>query len=96
MRSRPTDEEFKDLKRKRAEAVRAAVKAFCDEHGWDSETVQFHSADTDAICYCACPDGPCQHIWDGPQYESEDGCMFSATCSRCDAVAAFHDLRCAP
>ena len=54
-----------------------------------------HSFDFD-VCYCNCPDGLCEHSWDGPTYESEDGCMMSATCSRCGAVAAYHDMRVGP
>lgn len=95
MTTRPSDEEFDELKRKRDEAIRAIVKAVCEEEGWDASEVKFHSPDMSG-CYCACPDGPCQHVWDGAQYTSEDECMFSATCSRCGAVAAYHDLRCAP
>lgn len=94
MKPRPSDEEFEQLKRHRDEDIRATVKAICEKHGWDPNEVSVHSPDMGG-CYCGCPDGPCQHIWDGPQYDSEDGLMFSATCSRCGAVAAYHDMRCA-
>jgi hypothetical protein len=38
----------------------------------------------------------CDHVWDGEPYESEDGCISSATCSRCGAVAMYHDMRFGP
>lgn len=96
-KSRPTDAEFEELKRQRDEGVAKALADVCKKHGWDPVGVKAHvSHASSADCYCACPDGPCQHTWDGPIYESEDGCMRSATCSRCGAVAAYHDMRCGP
>ena len=47
-------------------------------------------------CKCRCPDGPCEHVWDGPWWESEDGTEGSATCSRCGMLASDHDLWVAP
>jgi len=94
-RLRPTDAEFEELKRKRDEAILATVKRVCEEQGWDPATVRTHVSGSDH-CYCACPDGPCQHIWDGPEHVSEDEHLFSATCSRCGSVAFYHDMRCAP
>ncbi len=100
---RPTDEEFAELARKRDEAVAETVKALCEKHGWDPAKVGFHASHMHG-CYCACPDGPCQHIWDGPQKpigleEGEDernAPGWSVTCSRCGADAMSHDMRCAP
>ena len=42
------------------------------------------------ICRCRCPDGPCEHVWDGPG--ETDGHMSSATCSRCGKSALSHSL----
>lgn len=94
-RERPTDEQFEELKRKRDQAVAAMVDKVCEEQGWDRSKVGFHASHMDG-CYCACPDGPCQHVWDGPEYVSEDEGLVSVTCSLCSAVAAYHDMRCAP
>lgn len=47
-------------------------------------------------CRCQCPDGPCEHVWDGPWAESEDGLLQTATCSRCGMWASDHDLWVAP
>jgi hypothetical protein len=95
MKPRPTDAEFEELKRKRDESVRRSVAKICEEEGWDPAQTSFHASHHDG-CYCDCPDGPCQHVWDGPDYTSDDQCMVSVTCSRCGAVCAYHDMRCAP
>lgn len=103
MRQRPTDEEFAELARKRDEAVEAMVSAMCEKHGWDRSKTAFHASHMHG-CYCACPDGPCQHIWDGPSQpigleEGEDprsASCWSVTCSRCGCDAMSHDMRCMP
>ena len=92
---RPTEAEFEELKSKRDEAVSKMVESICKKQGWDPNTVTSHVSHSYG-CYCACPDGPCQHLWDGPEYVSDDECMMSVTCSLCGAVAAYHDMRCAP
>jgi len=40
----------------------------------------------------------CDHDWSGPSKETDVmGCRGeSATCSKCDDVAVFHDMRCGP
>ena len=92
MRERPTDEEFAELKRNRDEGIRKVIAATCAELGLDPNEAHVHSRDLGAECYCACPDGPCQHTWDGPEYTEDNGCMSSTTCSRCGAVAFYHDM----
>lgn len=93
MKPRLTDAEFEELKRKRNEATREMVKKLCEEQGWDPTKTSFHASHSDG-CYCACPDGPCQHQWDGPDYIEEG--MVSVTCSRCGAPAIYHDMRVGP
>lgn len=34
----------------------------------------------------------CRHVWDGPLYESEDGCICSVTCSKCGKPAIYVDM----
>ena len=92
---RPTEAEFDELKRRRDEAIEKIVDETCAEKGWPRSEVHVHASNTDG-CYCDCPDGPCQHTWDGPEYVAEDGCMSSVTCSRCGTVAAYHDMRTGP
>lgn len=43
-----------------------------------------------AKCKCQCPDGSCEHKWDGPA-ESFEGCT-TTTCSRCGMTAMGHDM----
>lgn len=44
-------------------------------------------------CYCACSQGgPCEHKWDGKPYETDDGSVWSATCSRCGMTALGHNM----
>lgn len=90
---RPSEAEFDALKHKRDEAINAMIDSVCEEQGWDRSKVAAHASHA-GDCYCACPDGPCQHIWDGPEWT--DDCCSSATCSRCGSVAMFHDMRTGP
>ena len=95
---RPTEAEFDELKRRRDESIAAAAVAIYAEHGWDPREACLHVSGTGG-CYCACPDGPCQHVWDGPEYTEEPeggGFMSSVTCSRCGAPAIYHGMRCMP
>lgn len=95
MTPRPTPEEFAELRRKRNEAVREAVAAIAKEHGFDQSEMSCNH--NDDACYCACADGgPCEHDWNGPEYVSDDGCMQSATCSRCGCTAFSHSMRLLP
>lgn len=95
MKPRPTDAEFEELKRKRDESIKQSVLEMCEKYGWDPAQTAFHASHTDG-CYCACPDGPCQHEWDGPSVEFDDGHGMSVTCSRCGTLAFSHDMRFAP
>ena len=98
MKPRPTEAEFEELRRKRDESVRAAVRRMAEKLGGDPDKVTFHASHMSG-CYCACPDGPCQHVWDGPEYTEEPeggGFMSSVTCSRCGTPAIYHDMRCGP
>lgn len=99
MKPRPTDAEFNELKRKRDEAIAEIRAKICAEQGWNPVETQMHVSHS-SECYCACPDGPCQHIWDGPNWyddkDIENTHCISRTCSRCGEVAIFHDMRNAP
>lgn len=98
MKQRPTDEEFAELKRKRDEAIETIAQCVAKRLGVDRKDVCFHASGADN-CYCDCPDGPCQHVWDGPEYVEESeggGYMSSVTCSRCGMPAIYHDMRCGP
>ena len=93
--TRPTEAEFAELARKRDEAVDAIVKEVCERMGQDPAGASYHVSHS-GECYCACPDGPCQHVWDGAIFQDEDGLFASVTCSRCGALSMYHDMRVGP
>jgi hypothetical protein len=49
-------------------------------------------------CYCACPDGPCEHQFAGwREYETPEGGLVGTTvCKLCGMDAISHDMRCGP
>lgn len=47
-------------------------------------------------CKCQCPDGPCEHKWDGPWEEFDGGRGGTSTCSRCGTTSLSHALWCGP
>lgn len=90
-----TDAEFDVLKRKRDAEIATVVEEMGKKLGWKPGDPLLHVHVSGAgECYCACPNGPCQHKWDGPDYV--EGGMVSVTCSRCNTPAIYHDMRCAP
>jgi hypothetical protein len=61
--------------------------------------VVFMCGPSSAHCVCQCPDGECEHKWDGPErtYTFPGGATLSTvTCSRCGMDASEHDLWVAP
>lgn len=89
--------DFDELRAKRNYEVLESMKKLADELGIAPERLR-SNFNPDA-CYCACgsdPRGPCEHKWDGPDWESIDGYAMSVTCSRCNTTAMSHDLRNGP
>jgi hypothetical protein len=87
--------DFDALRAERNKSMQAMHQALADEHGIPLQSLRSNFK-PDA-CYCACTtNGPCEHKWDGEGYESEDGCMWSATCSRCGTTAFSHSMRTGP
>ena len=87
--------DFEALRAKRNAEMQKLIADFAKEK--DIPVDEVWSSFDPGTCYCACgAGGPCEHSWDGPDYESEDGCMVSVTCSRCGSVAAYHDMRVGP
>jgi hypothetical protein len=43
-------------------------------------------------CKCLCPNGPCDHEWDGEVIEDEENGISTKTCSRCGKWAMHHDM----
>jgi hypothetical protein len=93
-----TTPDFETLRAERNANVLESFKNIAEEHGVPIETLK--SNFNPNSCYCACgTGGPCEHKWDGPDYESEGdggGYCVSVTCSRCGTTAMSHDMRYLP
>lgn len=86
---------FAALRAERNAKAQAWAEKFAEEHGVPLQSLR-RSHNPNA-CYCACgTGGPCEHRWDGPDWESDDGLCSSVTCSRCGSTAMSHDMRYAP
>ena len=95
---RPTEAEFAELRRQRDEKLKSELARIGERLGATFGALTFHACGSHD-CYCACPDGPCQHDWNGPvvQDDGHDTCSWhSASCSRCGTLAMNHDMRCMP
>ncbi len=86
--------DFEKLRAERNAAVLAEAQKCADDLGASLADCAFNY-DPNA-CYCACPDGPCEHTWNGPEWRAPDGCGCSVTCSRCGTTAMSHDIRVLP
>lgn len=80
---------FDLLRAKRNAAVKVSMQKLADEEGIPIEQLQTNYNPN--ACYCTCPEGPCEHKWDGKWYVSEG--IQSATCSRCGTTAFSHSMR---
>jgi hypothetical protein len=89
-----TRDDFNRLRARRNESVRQSMQKLADEYGVPLESMR-SNFNPDA-CYCACPDGPCEHDWTGPEWVSEDGCSISSTCARCGTTSMSHSMRVGP
>lgn len=97
-----TDEDFTKLAKERDEMLEKTISAIAKSHGWDRAKTHAHISPggNSHQCYCACPDGPCQHDWSGPGQDILDDngqpCGFETTCARCGMGAMSHDVRVMP
>ncbi len=90
-----TSPDFEALRAERNAAQQELLKAFAARESVPLQSVR--STFNPHACYCACASrGPCEHKWDGPDWESSDGCASSVTCSRCGCTAMSHDMRVLP
>ena len=79
--------DFEKLRRERNDAVTNMVESL----GYSVDQSTFN---TDA-CYCACPDGPCEHDFQGwrPIYDDNDNeCGSETVCTRCGCGSMHHSL----
>lgn len=87
--------DFEALRAERNKAVMQSIARLAEWEGIALSDVR--TTFNPNACYCACASGgPCEHTWDGEPYESDDGCMWSRTCSKCGVTAMSHDMRNAP
>jgi len=86
--------DFDALRVQRTEAFEQIVQSVCDELGWDRDKVSVSACGCQG-CYCACPEGPCEHEFEGLR-EFEDGTGCEAVCKHCGLGAMAHDSRFAP
>jgi hypothetical protein len=89
--------DFDALRKTRDENIERIAKELWVELGGNpNEAPHFHSCEHKAACYCACPDGPCEHQWHGERPilgEDEQPCGFEAFCERCGQGAMSHSMR---
>lgn len=78
------------------------ISQWCDEHGWDALGTPAFDAwlitsgiDRGTLTIHKCG-VKCDHAWDGPLAESDDGCITTSTCSKCGEWAIYYDIRNAP
>mgnify|MGYP000875059448 FL=1 len=86
--------DFAALRAERDAAIEKVIQSVCDKQGWDRSKVTAHISGAHG-CYCACPDGPCEHEFSGWQ-EFDDGLGGEQVCKLCGMGAMAHTLRYAP
>jgi len=89
-----SDTDFDRLKEERNRQLAAEVSRVCAEHGWDMDKVNFHASGAHG-CYCACPDGPCQHEF-SEWRDFDDGHGGEMACKHCGLGSMSHDMRFMP
>lgn len=89
--------DFDKLRAERDAGIEQVVRAVGQKLGADpDEPVTFHSRDYGSPCYCACPDGPCEHAFDGDRSLTDDEdriCGSEQFCSRCGTGALDHSMK---
>jgi hypothetical protein len=88
--------DFEALRAERDAALRKVAQEIHAEFFADKpiEDMQVHISGARG-CYCACPDGPCEHQFSGCR-EFDDGLGFEQVCQRGGTGAMSHSLRCGP
>ena len=88
--------DFEALRAKRDAAMREVAPSIHAEFFADQPIgdMQVHISGV-GRCYCACPDGPCEHQWGGVR-EFDGGLGFEQVCGKCGMGAMSHSLRCGP
>jgi len=79
--------DFEALRKERNIKVREELEEVAKK--MNIKGVLHHNFDWNA-CYCACPEGPCEHNWEGWREIENGGERF---CTRCKMGAMSHTLR---
>jgi Zn-finger protein len=82
--------DFDALRAERNKRIAEHAECIAAEFGFEGPVLTSHNPNA---CYCACPEGPCEHDWTGKEWVSADGCASSVTCARCGTTAMSHDMR---
>jgi hypothetical protein len=90
MMSKP---DFDQLRRERDAAIVPVVNAIAEDLGVPPADIMVHMSGRG--CYCACPDGPCEHEFKG-WVDFEDGNGGERVCERCGLGAMTHSIRTGP
>lgn len=87
--------DFAKLRAERDAAIERMAKEMHVKLGGDpNDLPKFHCRDYGG-CYCACPDGPCEHQFEGWR-EFDDGCGGEMFCQLCGEGAMSHSMRFLP
>ncbi len=86
--------DFAAVRAKSDAALREAVDSVAREWGVSPDTMQVHVSGR-GRCYCACPDGPCEHEFAGWR-AFDDGLGGEQVCAKCGMGAMSHSLRTGP
>ena len=84
-----SEPDFEKLRAERNVVMKSRMEAIGRKHGFSSDQVQL-SFDPNS-CYCVCPDGPCEHDFQGWR-SFEDGSGGETVCQRCGMGAMHHSL----
>ena len=93
---RPEKPDFGALRAKRDDAINEMIDQMAKENGWDRSQIRVQVSPPG--CYCACPDGPCEHEFSGwREFECDGGGGGGEQfCQKCGAGAMGHSMRYAP
>lgn len=88
-----TAPDFDKLRAERDANLEKLIDAVCQERGWDRSQVGVHVSPSG--CYCACPEGPCEHVFSGWRtWEDEGGGGGGEQfCEKCGTGSMSHSMR---
>lgn len=82
--------DFEELRRKRRDVYEKCIQDICTKWGLGIEALRSQVLSNES-CYCGCPEGPCEHLFQGWR-EFSDGNGGEQFCERCGLGAMAHVL----